>query len=190
MKRKFFHPALKSLLIAACIFSSAHLWAEDQHDWEEIIEKEIENIKQEQKTLLRRMPHRKHWRRLYCYFHCVKAVGPSCCRVQMAGLRKKEIPTGVYYAPCPRKCNYPKRGNPLDGRHKPISGCTHYDDNGYWFVTLVCNAHKAHWHYDSVAKYRRMERQYHSFEMDWRAYVGLQKKLKQKQKQLDKLLDN
>lgn len=192
MKAQLFKTPLKALLVMVCIFSSFSLFAEDSDndtDWEAILNRDIDNIQKQQQVLLARMPPRRLWRRLYCYFHCVKAIGKSCCRVQMAGLRSKRIPSGTYYAPCPKKCNYPSRGNPIDDRHKPISGCTHYDKNGYWYVTFVCNAHKAHWHYDLVARYRALERQYHSFELDWRQYDGLQKELKKKRKQLDQLDD-
>ncbi|MBE6378301.1 MAG: hypothetical protein E7051_05725 [Lentisphaerae bacterium] len=167
-----------SLIMIAGV-AMCNLYAADDEDEEEKqIEQAIYRLTMRQRELERLMPSKKIWKRMDCYVRCVKMI-ESCCRYQMAGLREKTLPGGIYYASCPGKCNYGKKINHPPKRYKDISGCVHYDKNGYWFVTYVCYFHKMHWYFELANRYKLMEKRYPSYEFHRNEYRKNLKKIKQ-----------
>lgn len=188
---------LFAILIAA-VFAAASLDAAPSQkdikysvDWIKATRSEIQNLQIIKQNALRSMPQKKLWSTMNCFVRCVRML-ESGCRVQMAGLRYKTVPGGTYYASCPSRChkmedNRIERNRKGDPRYKPISGCTHYDKNGYWFVTFVCNTHKRHWNQKMILYYRLLDKQYPKFEAAYREYRAAIQKIKEKTEQLQKV---
>ena len=170
-------------LIMILGIAMCNVYAADE-EAEAAIEEVILRLTQRQKEIVKQLPSKKLWSRMDCFIRCVKMI-ESCCRVQMAGLRRKTIPSGTYHAPCPNKCNYNKVSNKIETnrkgeeRYKDISGCTHYDKNGYWFVTFVCNAHRKHWYFNQVERFKRIDNSYRTYEVLRVEYRKNEKKIRE-----------
>ena len=153
-----------------------------EEDEKKVIADAVLRLNLRQKELAKILPPQKTWSRMDCYIRCVKMVD-SCCRVKMTGAKKKNT-FGMYYAACPKKCNYKNVKNKPEKHRKKIEGCTHYDKDGYWFVTFVCNEHKNHWYFNQVKEYDRLERNCPNFEVLRMEYFKNIRKIKELKQQL------
>lgn len=149
----------------------------------EVIKAAVGRLTQRQQEILRMMPPSKSWSGMDCYIRCIKMI-ESCCRLKMTG-SKKNHPNGIFYAACPtKKCNYKNIKNKPEKHRKKLPGCTHYDKNGYWFVTFICNAHKRQWTFDMVRKYEKFDKNCPNFEVLRMEYFKNDRKLKELKKQI------
>ena len=176
---------LSLIMIAGVAMCNLYAADDEEEEIEKQIEQAIYKLTLRQRELERLMPSKKIWKWMDCYFRCVKMI-EHCCRYQMSGLREKTFPSGTYYASCPSKCNYRKYGirHPKK-RYKDISGCVHYHENGYWYVTYVCTAHKMQWNFFLVKEYNLLEKKYPAYEVHRNEYRKNLKKIEELKEKID-----
>ena len=155
------------------------------------LQNEVKKLESDLNSLKRYVPANIRTQNfLICYVHCVK-MAPVTCRVQMSVFRKKTIPGGTYFIDCGdtgKKCNYPGYPSNLESARRKHRGCVHYDKNGYWFITYICDKHRFKWTFDLVNKYKALNDQYIEFDIHVGRYQTIYRQLMEKKKELNKLL--